>query len=252
MKAAQILKQKINSPSPTVGAMSTYRIWPEMVEMAQRAGLDYLILDFEHLTHPSEVAAQICMIGRMTDFPILIRPPSHEPTTIRLMMDLGPCGLLVPSVQSIADLERVQQGIYMPPRGQRRPGGPGNFWVSDFHYHTWKTQVEDDLIILPQIETRLGLEHAQAIAQHPLTTAIAVGPYDLSADLGLCWQPQHPECQAAIQRIRQAGLQAGKNMWMIGPAAALKQEGFTFLCLGELTAILEAALKGQVAQVKDP
>lgn len=54
---------------------------------------------------------------------------------------------------------------------------------------TWKSEFEDDLVILPQIESIVGLENVNAIARHPLTTAIAIGPYDLSADLGVCWRP---------------------------------------------------------------
>ena len=46
----------------------------------------------------------------------------------------------------------------MPPRRKRVPGGSGNYWVGDFRYETWKTGVEDDFIVLPQIESRAGLE----------------------------------------------------------------------------------------------
>jgi 2-keto-3-deoxy-L-rhamnonate aldolase RhmA len=126
----------------------------------------------------------------------------------------------------------------MPPRGRRRPGGWGNHWLADYQYETWRAQFEDHLIILPQIETRRGLANAAALAAHELVTAIAVGPYDLSAELGCCWQPEDARLQSALAQIRQAGRSAGKNMWMIGDGPTLVRQGYTFICVGEPSAIL--------------
>jgi len=247
MKSGALLKEKINSHQPAYGVMATFHFWPGLVEIAMNAGLDYLIIDLEHLTHPAEVVADACAIGRREGFPILVRPASADFTTVRLAMDLGPCGLLIPYVQSLTMMDEIRDAVYMKPRGRRRPGGPGNLWVKDYNYSTWKKEFEDDLIILPQIESKIGLENVDAIAQHPITTAIAVGPYDLSADLGVCWQPDSPELIGAIDRIRQAGQAAGKNMWMIGDGASLTKKGFTFLCLTEPIMFLAASL-GQLVQ----
>jgi 2-keto-3-deoxy-L-rhamnonate aldolase RhmA len=251
LKAARILREKINSPGIVTGVLATNHFWPGLVEVVMRAGLDYLIIDLEHLTHDAEAVATACAIGRLADFPVLIRPPAAEFTPMRLAMDLGPCGLLVPYVESLDTMREIQDAVYLKPRGRRRPGGPGNAWVSDFHYETWEATVEDHLIILPQIETRLGLDQVEAIAAHPLTTAIAVGPYDLSADLGVCWRPESPEMQQALTRIRSAGKAAGKNMWMIGDGASLAREGYTFLCIGEPVITMQSRLGELRAAAKE-
>lgn len=247
MKSGALLKEKINRHQPAFGAMATFHFWTGLVEIAMNAGLDYLIIDLEHLSHPAEMVADACAIGRREGFPILVRPASADFTTVRLAMDLGPSGLLIPYVQSVAMMDEIRDAVFMKPRGRRRPGGPGNLWVRDYNYETWKRDFEDDLIILPQIESRIGLENVDAIARHPLTTAIAIGPYDLSADLGVCWQPDSPELISAINRIRQAGTDAGKNMWMIGEGPTLRSKGFTFLCLTEPIMFLTASL-GQLVQ----
>src|SRR5690606_10585822 len=124
---------------------------PGLVEVVMEAGLDYLIIDLEHLTHAAERVAEGCAIGRRAGFPVLIRPPEPEYTPMRLAMDLGPCGMLVPCVESLDTMRTIQDAVWMKPRGRRRPGGPGNAWVADFHYETWKATVEDHLVILPQI-----------------------------------------------------------------------------------------------------
>ncbi|MCE9591761.1 MAG: hypothetical protein K8S99_14700 [Planctomycetes bacterium] len=246
MKPARILREKINSGKIVTGAMATFHFWPGLVEITRAAGMDYLIIDLEHLAHPMAEVAIACDIGRMIDFPVLIRPPAAEMVPLRLAMDAGPCGMLVPYVEGPETMNVIRDAVLMKPRGKRRPGGPGNRWVPDYNYPTWVREVEDDFIILPQIESKLGLANADKVAADPLTTAIAIGPYDLSADLGVCWDPSAPLLTEAMAKIKAAGKAAGKNMWMIGDPAKLVAAGFTFLCVSETTMAMEGAMKGAV------
>lgn len=251
MKSAKILREKISSESGiTTGMICTFHFRPGMVEMAMKAGLDYLIIDLEHISYDAEMVGDACSIGRREDFPILIRPPSAEYTPVRMAMDLGPCGLLVPYVETPENMNEIQSAVYMKPRGRRRPGGLGNHWVDNVNYETWKSEVEDNFIIMPQIESQIGLDNVETIAANPLTTAIAVGPYDLSADLGVCWKPETDELQSALKRIREAGRTAGKNMWMIGDGPTLVKQGYSFLCIAEPTAFQQTQLKELNSAVK--
>jgi 4-hydroxy-2-oxoheptanedioate aldolase len=250
MKAAQILKSKLASDNLTTGVIVTFHLWPGLVEILIRSGIDYAIIDFEHLTHDAETVAECCAIGRRADFPILIRPPQAEFTPIRLAMDLGPCGLLVPYVSSLEDMALISSAVLMAPRGRRRPGGHGNFWVDSYHYETFRREVEDDLIILPQIENREGLACVDEIAAHPLTTALAIGPYDLSASLGCCWKPEAVELREAMGRIREAGLRHGKSTWVIGDPDALTSQGFRFIGISEPSLLIESALRSANLRIK--
>jgi 2-keto-3-deoxy-L-rhamnonate aldolase RhmA len=248
MKPAVELIQKINSDRITTGLLATDHIWPRLVEMCKLAGLDYLIVDREHGPHDDSAVAHACHIGRLLDFPVLIRTVSCEYDQVRRAIDLGPCGLMFPAAEDPQQLDMAREALYMPPRGRRRPGGWGNHWMSDYQYETWKTQFEDHLVILPQIETRRGLDNVAAIAGHELVTAIAVGPYDLSAELGCCWQPADARLQSALAQIRQAGRSVGKNMWMIGDGPTLAKQGYTFICVGEPSAVLAQRLAQIVAE----
>lgn len=250
MKSAIKLREKLQRKELTIGIIVTHHLWLEMLEVAQFAGLDYIIVDLEHVSHGDTLVTDACRMGRMLDFPVIVRPPCTEPETVRLAMDLGPCGLLLPMMQSVEQLNRACEGIWMPPRGQRRPGGHGNWWVEDFNYTTWKREVEDNFIVLTQIESPQGVANARAIAAHEVTTALAVGPYDLSARLGVCWNPDAPELQDALSAIRQAADDAGKPMWMIGDGAALRKKGYNFLCIAEPMYLLRATLKNMVDSLR--
>ena len=83
----------------------------------------YLIADQEHGVHGDTLVAQVCALGRQVGFPVLIRPIDTETSTIRRAIDRGPCGLLLPTVESATQLDRVRDSIWMPPRGKCVPGG---------------------------------------------------------------------------------------------------------------------------------
>ena len=246
MKPAKALRRRIDSGDVVSGILVTFHLWPGLVELAKRSGLDYVIVDREHGAHSDELTAEVCAIGRAIDFAVLIRPIDLTYSTIRKTIDLGPCGMLLPTVENGGQLDLVRSAIYLPPRGSRRPGGHGNRWVTSYDYDTWKVEVEDDFIVLPQIENASGLERVDEIAAHEITTAIAIGPYDLSADLGICAETGHIKLIEAEGRIRAAGERCGKRMWVIGDGATLRRRGHTLICIGEPVVMLERALMQEV------
>jgi 2-keto-3-deoxy-L-rhamnonate aldolase RhmA len=248
--AAELIK-KINSDRVTTGVLATDHLWPRLVEICKLAQLDYLIIDCEHGPHNNADVAAACQVGRLLGFPVLIRPISCEYDEVRRALDLGPCGLMFPCIEDARQLDLVREAVFLPPRGKRRPGGWSNHGLPNYQYETWKMQFEDHLIILPQVETRNGVANAAEIARHEIVTAIAVGPYDLAADLGCCWQPEDERLQAALHRIRAAGAAAGKNMWMIGDGPMLVKSGYTFICVGEPSTILAQRLEQIVKACTD-
>lgn len=251
MQPALQLREKINRRELVTGVIASFHLWPDLAPLCRDAGLDYLLVDMEHGTFSLELVAQVCTIGRQIDFPILVRPAAKDFDTLRLIMDTGPVGFLIAYVQDASELDTVLDAVYLPPRGRRRPGGVGNHWVPDYHYATWKREVEDRFLVLPQIETRRGVENVAAIASHEITTAMAIGPYDLSADLGVCGEMDHPRLLEALDLVRAAGRQHGKETWMIGgDGAKLARAGWRFLCIGEPTFVLQAALKDRVAHAR--
>ncbi|MDF1860176.1 MAG: aldolase/citrate lyase family protein [Verrucomicrobiales bacterium] len=248
---ATLLREKLTTDKPVVGIMATDLLSPVLVEIAQRSGLEYLIVDREHGCFSDEAVAHVCQTGRLADFPVLVRTVSTETSIIRRIVDLGPCGILLPNVETTAELDEARDALFMPPRGRRRPGGAGNFWMIDFHYETWRDDFEDSFIVIPQIESQAGIANVDAIASHPLVTALGVGPYDLSADLGCCWNPENPEFQASLKTIRSAADKAGKKVWIGADAEAKFREGYTFLWVGTFTSVLSGTLSTMIRNLEN-
>ena len=249
LSTAKHLKEKLASGEPVIGLMATDHAWPFLVEICQKGGLDYLVIDSEHGDFPDELVASICQIGRLAPFPVLVRTISCQTTVIRRTIDLGPCGILIPNVESTEELDEVQKAVLMPPRGRRRPGGLGNYWLADHQYATWKTDFEDHFIVIPQIESQSGVDNVEAIAAHPLVTALGLGPYDLSADLGCCWNPDDETFLAALDTVKAAADAVDKKVWAGCDGPALRAKGYTFLWVGTASLVLSNALTRIVKEI---
>jgi 2-dehydro-3-deoxyglucarate aldolase/4-hydroxy-2-oxoheptanedioate aldolase len=252
LSPAKRLRQQLASDALVIGLMATDHAWPFLVEICQKSGLDYLVIDCEHGDFSDELVSQICQIGRLADFPVFVRTISCEPTIVRRTVDMGPSGILIPCVDSTAQLDQVQEAIWMPPRGRRRPGGMGNYWMQDFQYETWKTDFEDHFVVIPQIESQIGVDNAASIAAHTMVTALGLGPYDLSADLGCCWNPEDPGFVNALQQVKTAADAVGKKVWAGCDGQKLRDEGYTFLWVGTAMLVLSNALTTIVADIKEP
>lgn len=250
MQPAKLLLERVKRGELVTGLLATDHVWTDLVELSQRAGLDYLIVDQEHGPHGPELVAEVCATGRRLNFPVLIRPRANDYANLRLAIDLGCCGFLLAGVETPPDLDMVRDAVHMPPRGRRRPGGVGNRWVENFRYPAWKETVEDHFLVLPQVETKLGLANAAALAAHEMTSALAVGPYDLSAELGVCGVMDAPVLLEALAKLRATAAAVGKPMWMIGDAEQLAQQGWNFLCIGEPSWMLVGAVKQHLAAAR--
>ena len=87
MEAARIPKHKINSDTVTTGILVSNHLWLELVEISINSGLDYLIIDSEHGAFSPELVGDVCAMGRLMDFAVLIHPIDHSISTIRKTID---------------------------------------------------------------------------------------------------------------------------------------------------------------------
>ena len=252
LKPAADLKAKLATDEPVIGMMATDQAWPFLVEICRNNGLDYLVIDREHGHFSDELVSHICQTARLAGYPVLVRTVSCEESIIRRAIDMGPSGLLLPCVESTTQLDEVQRAILMPPRGRRRPGGMGNYWLNNYHYETWKTEFEQHFIVIPQIESQAGVDSAASLAAHQMVTALGLGPYDLSADLGCCWNPDDNAFIAALGQVKAAADAVGKKVWAGANARELQARGYTFLWIGTATSLLSDAIGRSVSDLRNP
>ncbi len=211
------------------------------VEIVAGSGFDWLLLDTEH--SPNELPMVFSQLQAVMENQVqpIVRPPWNDHVMIKRFLDAGVQTLLIPMIQTVAEAEQAVASTRYPPRGVRgfasasRSSRFGR--VKDYH-----TRCEEELCVLVQIETKLGLDNLDAIARVDGVDGVFIGPGDLSAGLGYLGDQTNPAMvrvyDDAIDRIKAAGRAPG---FLTGDEALARrciERGCLFTAVGADSGIL--------------
>jgi len=205
-------------------------------EIAGRSGFDWLLLDYEHGPGSDEtLLSQLQALGGTAVTP-LVRIAANEAPRFKRVLDLGSAGVMVPYVTTVAEAQAAVAAGHYPPRGIRgvskfnRAAGFGQ----DFEAYFARSGEETTIVV--QIENMAGVDASEAIAAVEGVDALFVGPLDLSTNLGIVGQVDHPRLVEARRRVAAAARRAGKAAGILLTAEAqieqVRAEGFTLVTFG--------------------
>src|ERR1043166_6590444 len=106
---------------------------PAILTLLKSAGLDYARVDMEHSSPSIETVADLAVLGRALDFPLVVRPPEGNREWITRLLDIGVWGLHVPQVDTPEIAYEVAQAARYAPTGMRGMAGlsPGTDFDAD-------------------------------------------------------------------------------------------------------------------------
>ena len=246
------LKDKLRRNVPTIGTWITLA-HPALAEMAARAGFDWVAVDLEHSSITLRECEDLIRVIDLAGGTPLVRLTGNDPDLIKRVMDSGARGVIVPSVSTEEEAQLVVEAVYYPPKGRRGVGlARAHGYGADFAGYLKRLQKE--AVVVAMIENAQGVENAERILRTDGVDAYFLGPYDLSASLGVVGKTSHPKVEAAIAKVRAAAKRAGKpgGLHVVEPdPKALRKrlaQGFGFVAYSLETRIYDshvrAALKG--------
>lgn len=163
----------------------------------------------------------------------LVRLAEGQPKDCKQALDAGAGGVIVPMVESAEQLIAVRDACRWPPAGTRGVGfSRANLFGK--HFDAYREEAQAPLLVA-MIEHIRAVENLGDILTVEGLDAILIGPYDLSASMGLTARFDAPEFLRAMEQIRllcaQKHIPCGVHV--VSPdAAELKQriaEGYRFL-----------------------
>ncbi|MDO9310227.1 MAG: aldolase/citrate lyase family protein [Nitrosomonas sp.] len=248
------LKSRLSRSELTIGSWVTLG-HPSIAEIMAAAGFDWLVLDMEHSVLELSEVQSIIQVLDAKQCPAIVRLTSNHPDQIKRVMDAGATGVMVPMIKSAADAKAAVDGVYYPPRGQRGVGlaraqGYGNSFQA---YRQW---LDENAVIVVMIEHVDAVKAIDSILAVPGIDAYIIGPYDLSGSMGRPGDLNHPDVQAAIAQVLEAGRRAEKpgGIHVIEPdPEALQQRiqaGFNFLGYGLDIRILDSICRTHLQSIR--
>ncbi len=217
---------------------------PISTELLGYVGFDWLLLDGEHA--PNEIGSIALQLMALKDSvsAAVVRPQWAEPIIIKRLLDVGTHNFLMPFVQTVEEAQRAVAATRYPPHGIRGVAvahRSNRYGLREDYFE----KINDNICVMVQIETGLAVQNASDIAAVDGVDALFVGPSDLSASLGHFMQPQHPDVQAAIAHVVEAGRERGKAVGILAPvpeqADRYLEMGMNVVAVGADTALLRNA-----------
>ena len=241
-------KDKLRRGETVIGTWLDELRSPAVAQLFAAAGLDFLIVDMEHGPYNLETMADIVRMARQVEITPIVRVPDLTWERIGRSLDAGAQGLMLPRVQSPAEVETFVSYLKYPPAGRRgMASGLGNTdfqWVTTEDYINF---INDEILVLVQIETLAAAANAEALASVPGVDVLFIGPDDLSIAMGLPGQSKHPRVAQTIDDIVAAANRAHVKTGIpcSDPAGLqpLRERGLRFITYGSDVEFLYTAAR---------
>jgi 2-dehydro-3-deoxyglucarate aldolase len=227
----QEIRQLLSSGGVTVGG------WMQLTdssvaELMGAAGYDWVAVDLEHGRYSEPQLVDIFRAIQLGGTVPMARVGEVSAYAIKAALESGAQGVILPMIESAAQLRQAIAWAHYPPRGQRGVGySRANLWGQNFDGY----RNNFDPLIVAQIEHIDAVRAIPEILQLPGLDALMVGPYDLSASMGLTGQFDHPDFKAALATVLSAcserGMPAGQHVVKPGVAQldAAIASGYRFI-----------------------
>jgi 4-hydroxy-2-oxoheptanedioate aldolase len=230
---------------------------PIVAETIARAGFPAVALDAQHgLWDFAGLQSAIAAIRHGGAAP-LVRTALGDFSGVSRVLDVAAEGVIAPLINTEADARALAAVAKYPPLGERSYGPmramalTGIADPKDYFF-----AANEETVAFAMIETRTGLDNAEAIAATPGIDGLFVGPVDLSIGIssGKSIDARSAEVERAIDRVIAAATKAGKIAGTYcfdgAHAEAYEKRGVRFFLIGSDAGFIGAGARAALGALK--
>ena len=239
-----VSKKKLLAGKPVIGSWIQSGS-PMIAELMAATGFDFLCVDVEHsaVDLPQTQAIFQAIKSGNTSCDPFVRVHGVDYALVKRYLDAGARGMVGPLVNTRADAELLVAACKYPPAGRR---GVGFCRANEYgmNLEAEFARANDEGTVVVQIEDAEAVRNIDAIFSVPGVDAAFIGPYDLTASLGITAQFSHPDFIRARQSILDAcrthGVAPGIHVTKPDPDEVARRidEGFRLIALSLDTTML--------------
>lgn len=241
-----------SSGAPLMGAFVGLAS-PPMVEMAARAGFDFIILDEEHGAFCRPGMEECVRAARSLGTPAIVRTADADPTRIQAALDSGATGVQIPSVVTADEAGAIVVASHFPPRGRR---GFGSTTMAAGYGFRQRSDVvgeaHAETVVAVQVESRRGVEELVRILAVDGVDAVFLGTNDLSLDYGFSSpadQRMVSLLEDLIPMIAASGKACGVHVTDLAQVEPLRRLGVRYFTVAVM-ALIAQSLRATVADFR--
>jgi len=247
------LRRRVLAGEPTIGLFISLGS-AAAAEIVARAGYDWTIVDLEHgIGTEGELLGQLLAI-QATPTAAVVRVVSAERMRVGRVLDLGADGLMIPRLETLADVADTVSWMRYPPPGIRGVAagtrGAGYGTVP----HPQIQALNERILGVFQVESPVAVEAADDLAALDGVDVLFVGPADLSHSMGIPGDFGHPAFAAALDRVAAAAKARGKGAGILlrdaSEIPAYRDRGYDFIGIGSDAGMVMSGARSQLAAAR--
>jgi len=199
-KLISYVRNKISRGIPSIGSWMQLNN-SSVAEIMGHSGYDWIVIDMEHGSIDVSDLPDLCRAIELGNSLPLVRLRTSDSHYCKIVLDSGAGGIVIPNLNSSKDLESIASASRWPPVGKRGVGfSRANLFGKKFD--DYRKDEALNPIIIGMIETIEGLKNIQEILSEKILDAVIIGPYDLSASLGITGDIENNILKKKIEEIK--------------------------------------------------
>ena len=250
------LIQKLRSGNNVYGTsiVSTSPVWSQAVSTA---GLDFIFIDTEHIPTDRAELTFLCQTYQALGITVLVRVSGPDPCLARMARDAGAKGIVAPSVEKVEQVRELVGAVkYRPLKGARLHNVLLGRKELKPALKVYLEEYNRGSMCVIDIGSMAAVANLNALLKVPGLDAVIIGPHELSINMGLPGQYEHPEFEKVvhgiIRHIREKGIAAGIHF----PEDAERQikwmkEGVNIVLHSSDMFLFSQKLKEDMARIKE-
>lgn len=230
---------------------------PVAAEIMSAAGFDFLVVDAEHSAADvpqGQALFQAVRAGNPNCVP-LVRLPGNDYAHTKRWLDAGALGVIAPLINTAAEAAELVRAVKYPPAGERGVGF-GRSHGYGFDFDDYMTNADAETFVCVQIEHIRAVENIAEILAVKGVDAAFIGPYDLTASMGITARFDHPRFLEARRKILAECLRRGvrPGIHVVQPepeeVKARIAEGFSLIAYSLDIVMLGAACRRGLDEIR--
>ena len=227
----------------------------EISRLYAAAGFDFVFIDMEHSAFGLETVADMIAMARIAGIVPIVRVPQAEYAFVARVLDQGAQGIIVPRVNDPQTVRDIVSWMRYPPAGIR---GFADTAPQTDHQRApideFMQANNHETLCVIQIERRQALDNLDEMFAVPGVDVACMGCMDLSIDLGVPGQIDHPTMVTAIQRVvdaaRRHGVASGIITGQMDAIMRWVRAGMRFASYAHESLMLQDAATAAVSRLR--
>ena len=214
------MREKLHNGERVYGAMvvAFSTRWPGA---AKGAGMDFAFIDTEHVSQNRSELSWMCELYNLNGVVPIVRIPSPDPYQAAMALDGGAKGVISPYTETV-DQVRAHVGAikYRPLKGDKLYKHLSGEEPLEPELKELLLKRNENNIAIVNIESVAALEALDDILDVEGLDAVLIGPNDLTTNLGIPNQFDHPlyieAVDTVVTKARAKNIGAGNHIFYAG------------------------------------